>query len=427
MSYPILLRERRPAHVGFITISFADESGQLFEGGAERHLLNLAKIAQNLGADVTIYQRGSCRWQGTCNGIRVVAQPTPRALLGRILSRQATLDGCTHLHFQYLEQVPWWGIGKPVTATSHGVYWDVPFDSRYRQWYPGGPFARTILPAWRFHQRNRSLFAIGRCDRILGTDTTLLRLVQDHRPALRERIDVVLNYTDIAISKDESTSCSDPLVRPLMDARRQGHVVVFVPRNLSFVRGGAWLAAIVEQTTAATAGHSECHFFVTGAPVDVYGRGERYRALFAEQFNKISEGSQRRLHVVGGLPHSSMAEAYRASDIVLIPTYAFESTSLAALEAMGAGIPVVATNIGGLNDAIRHRVTGLLVQPNAEAIGLAIAELAGDAALRARMGAQGRKTVTDTFTLSQWQIGATDFARRAGWSRESLANGPDIA
>lgn len=407
-------------HVGFITESFVDEAGNLFEGGAERHLLNLTTVAGSLGADVTVYQRGLRRWEGMCDGIRVVTQPVPLPLLGRALARSAAADGCTHLHFQYLERVPWGMAGKRVTATSHGVYWDIPFVDRYRQWYPGEQLSAIALPAWRFHQRNRCLLAVGRCDRVLSTDTTLLRVVQSHRPALRQRVNVVMNFTDlvdgpVAAAEDPG---ADPAVRPLVEAHRQGHSVVLVPRNLSFVRGGAWLCDIVERTAAEIPSGRECHFFLTGIAVDVYGLAARYRHLFQEQLDAMSPDARRCIHLLGGLPHASMGIAYRLSDIVLIPTFAFESTSLAALEALGAGVPVVATNVGGLNDVIQPGITGLLVPPDPQALAVAVAHLAGDADLRARLGAEGRRMVAAAFTRERWRVRAEAFARRAGWAAD---------
>ena len=407
-------------HVGFITESFVDGAGNLVEGGAERHLLNLATVAGGLGADVTVYQRGPRRWQGTCEGIRVVAQPAPLRVLGRTLARRAAAEGCTHLHFQYLERVPWGLSGRHVTATSHGIYWDIPYVDEHRQWYPGERVGALALPVWRFRQRSRCLLAVGRCDRVLGTDTSLLRLVQTHRPALRQRVEVVMNFTDLVEHPtfDADDPSGDPAIRPLVEARREGHTVVLVPRNLSFVRGGAWLCDIVERTALALRSGKECHFFFTGVAVDVYGDAVRYRRLFQHQLDAMSREARRCIHLLGGLPHESMGSAYRASDMALIPTFAFESTSLAALEAMGTGIPVVATNIGGLNDVIQHGITGLLVPPDPQALAEAVAHLAGDADLRARLGGEGRRVVAGAFTREHWRDRAETFARRAGWAAD---------
>jgi len=407
-------------HVGFITESFLDDAGNMLEGGAERHLLHLAGVARQLGADVTVYQRGRRRWQGTIDGIEVVAQPVPLPVLGRVLAQKAATDGCTHLHFQYLERVPWGLSGQSVTATSHAVYWDVPYVDRYRRWYPGNRLGGRALPVWRFRERNRCLLAVGRCSRVLATDTSLLRLVQSHRPTLRQRVEVVMNFSDLVDDPSEiaGDDTDDLSIQTITDTRREGHTVVLVPRNLSFVRGGAWLCDIVERTIALLAPGQKCHFFLTGVAIDAYGYGDRYRRLFQEQLETMSAEARECIHLLGGLPRSSMRNAYRASDIVLIPTFAHEGTSLAALESMGQGVPVVATNVGGLNDAVVDGITGLLVAPDPEALASAVAHLSGDKELRARLGAEGRRVVAAAFTSEHWRLRAEGFARRAGWAAD---------
>lgn len=69
------------------------------------------------------------------------------------------------------------------------------------------------------------------------------------------------------------------------------------------------------------------------------------------------------------------------------------------LEAGLARLPVVATSIPGIEDIIEHGVTGLLVPPHdAEALSRALARLAGDEALRARLGGALYEKVTAHFS-----------------------------
>ncbi len=410
-------RALRP-HVGFVTESFLDPSGTVFEGGAERHLLHLINVATGLGATVTVYQRGLQPDRRAVDGLDVVTERVPVSQVGRALGTKARAEGCTHLHFQYLERVPR-GLDKvSITATAHAVYWDVPYDDRYRKWYPGRRLSAAALPLWRYRQLSRYLLAVGRCQRVLATDTSLLRLVQSHRPALRDRVEVVKNFTDLPIGDPASRGVAEaePALAPLVLQRDQGHLVVLVPRNLSFVRGGAWLCEIVERTAQLLPREIACHFFLTGVPVDVYGNASKYRRLLERDMCRMSSQARARLHVLGGLPRTAMPRAYQLSTVVLIPTFAHEGTSLAALEAMGAGVAVVATNIGGLNDVIEDDVTGLLVAPSPEAVARGIATLAQNPAQRARLGQAARQLVSVAFTYEKWAARAEAFARRAGWT-----------
>jgi len=72
------------------------------------------------------------------------------------------------------------------------------------------------------------------------------------------------------------------------------------------------------------------------------------------------------------------------------------------LEAMGSGLPVVATEVGGVPELVVHAVTGLLVPPrDPAALGAAILALASDPALRARLGRAGHTRATANFSIQR--------------------------
>lgn len=76
-----------------------------------------------------------------------------------------------------------------------------------------------------------------------------------------------------------------------------------------------------------------------------------------------------------------------------------ETTNLTVLEAMGLSKPVVATDVGGVGDAIAEGVSGYLVPSRRpDLLARRISELAEDDALRARMGAEGRRRYETEFT-----------------------------
>jgi len=86
-----------------------------------------------------------------------------------------------------------------------------------------------------------------------------------------------------------------------------------------------------------------------------------------------------------------------ACDIFVFPSHG-EAAPLAVLEAMAAGLPVVATGVGGIPGLIRDGVEGSIVRPR-DPVGLAsaIRSLAGDASARERMGAAARRRVQESF------------------------------
>src|SRR5206468_4171447 len=100
-----------------------------------------------------------------------------------------------------------------------------------------------------------------------------------------------------------------------------------------------------------------------------------------------------------------VAACLAAADIVALPSLR-EGLGVAALEAMAAGRPVVASRVGGLAEAVVHAETGLLVPPgDPTALAAALARLAGDPELRARLGAAGRERVLARYTAARMAEG----------------------
>lgn len=90
-----------------------------------------------------------------------------------------------------------------------------------------------------------------------------------------------------------------------------------------------------------------------------------------------------------------------AADVFVLPSRA-EGLGVAALEAMAAGCPVVASRVGGLAEAVIDGRTGLLVPPgDAVALGAALEQLLRDPALRARLAAAGPGRVAEGFLAEQ--------------------------
>ena len=90
-----------------------------------------------------------------------------------------------------------------------------------------------------------------------------------------------------------------------------------------------------------------------------------------------------------------------AFDAFVLPS-GNEGTPVSAIEALGAGRPVVATRVGGVPDVVRDGVDGYLVEAG-DVAGLAeaLARLAADPELRDRMGAAGRERVLPRYAVER--------------------------
>lgn len=106
-----------------------------------------------------------------------------------------------------------------------------------------------------------------------------------------------------------------------------------------------------------------------------------------------------RVECTGWLESGRKSAELAGATIFALPSYA-EGMPMALLEAMGWGLPVVTTPVGGIPQVITHEVNGLLVAPgDIDALAAAIERLMRDPMLRQRLGTAARATVEARFSL----------------------------
>src|SRR5262249_11211684 len=103
----------------------------------------------------------------------------------------------------------------------------------------------------------------------------------------------------------------------------------------------------------------------------------------------------------GRVPVDHMPQVYRNHEVLVFPSIWDEPFSLTLLEAMAAGLCVVASTAGGSAEILQHEVNSLTFRPG-DAYDLArqLQRVIDDPALRRRLAREGQRQVREQFTWS---------------------------
>jgi phosphatidylinositol alpha-mannosyltransferase len=99
------------------------------------------------------------------------------------------------------------------------------------------------------------------------------------------------------------------------------------------------------------------------------------------------------VHFLGCVAEKDLPHYYRNSHVFCAPSTGLESFGMVLLEAMAAGVPIVASNIEGYRAVLKHGAEGLLVPPrDPDALVDALLQLLRHPETRHAMGRRGKST-----------------------------------
>jgi glycosyltransferase involved in cell wall biosynthesis len=124
-----------------------------------------------------------------------------------------------------------------------------------------------------------------------------------------------------------------------------------------------------------------------------------YMDSYLQQLRRrLGPETAERVTFAGLVAHSDLPEYYANADIYVNPSF-YESFGMSIIEAMAAGLPVVATRVGAVPDLISDGHNGLLVDAaNPSAIADAVSSLFNNARLRNSMASAAREMVRKQFS-----------------------------
>jgi glycosyltransferase involved in cell wall biosynthesis len=252
------------------------------------------------------------------------------------------------------------------------------FLARMAAWRAGVPCIAYTCHGFLFHQpgpwpRRAASLAM---EWLAGRVTDVFTTVSTEEAADARRLGISRHAVAVGNGRDPARFRPDKAARAAVRASlgvAQDAVVVVVVSRLVRHKGYPELLAAMRDVPAA--------LWVAGERL-ASDHGEDMEPYFA------AAGLGARLRRLGYRPDVEAVLA--AADIFVLPSH-FEGLPMSIIEAMLSGLPVVATDIRGPREQVVDGETGLLVAPGSVApLAAALSRLAGDPALRARMGAAAR-------------------------------------
>lgn len=261
------------------------------------------------------------------------------------------------------------------------------------------------------HSRRGADLVGGRCAQRAGVPAVLTRRVDSREPALWARLKYWPYSVVAAISSAVESELVDHVgldparvvrVASAVDSERYRPESVARERlaEIFGIRSAAIVVGAVAQLIPRK-GHAlllDCMPEVIARHPEVqvlcFGRGPRERAL-SRQIAGRGLGDHVRL---AGF-RDDLAELMPGLDLLVHPALR-EGLGVAVLEAMSAGVPVVASNAGGIPDIIEHERSGLLFAAgDPHALRGGVLRMLGDEVLRIRLARAGRERVETRFSV----------------------------
>lgn len=349
----------RKNQVAILVSQFFDFEGrQIFLGGAERYLVELAGLIRQLGYQPVVYQSAQGDWSREFDGFPVIGLDTrgdPHTL--NLLFHERVPPDTPSIYLAFYLAAP--RCNPRSIGVSHGVFWDkhARFLGEDRQ-----VLAEILTP-------------IDNLAAMVSVDTNTINWVRSTQSSLAEKIVYIPNFVN-------------PKQFHPVSGRRDDGLTVLYPRRLYPPRGFWMVWELVPEFLGA---YDNLDFLFVGQA------DAQEKAAVKELVKRYPERVSWR-----SLSLESMHRAYQEADVTLIPTLHSEGTSLSCLEAMASGNAVIATNVGGLPDLVISGYNGLLIEPKVPALRTALRALLDDQDLRETLSNRA-VDVASSFSIDNWR------------------------
>jgi len=373
---------------------FNTQPPHLYFGGVERRIIETTKRLSGQ-ADITVYSgtKAGFKQPTTINGVSFFPLystdrifPLDNWFFNRSISKKGSAIGAdiyeAHAVSGYglINALNKQGTKKPFIHTIHGVLADE-FEQAKKNGYDS--FRGRIANYFMFRLAKQESETAKNATLIVTISKYSLEKMKHFYNVDEGKVRIVPNGVDP--EKFKPTADREAARRQF--GLRNEPCVLFVG-SLIHRKG---LPFLVEAAKKIVKEWTETQFLIAG------------EGPLRNQLGKSIEAANlsRNFKFLGNLNDDKLPVLYGCADVFALPSIQ-EGQGIVLLEAQACGKPIVAFDIGGVNEAVRDRETGLLVKlGNTEEFADALLKLISGKALQQKMGANGRRFVVENFT---WDI-----------------------
>ena len=348
--------------VDIVNFNFFDWDGErVFAGGAERYVLELARLVGALGAQPRIVQNAYRHFSTVYREVPVVGVPASTSLNLSEMSAgfaHAVQDAALVIASP-LELATHLASAAPVIGINHGIHWDYP---------------NNRLEVHDAAIERRVIDAVRACRVCVAVDTNFGNWLRCFDAEAASRVRYIPNFVDLSAFRPAAK-------------RFDGALTLLFPRRLCEERGFRDVVAAFDLLLPR-------HPALT---LELCGAGPAEDEAIAHAFVTRHEGRVRWSQP--GL--DDMPGVYARSHVVLIPTVFAEGTSLSCLEAMATRNAVITTTVGGLPNLAIDGFNALITRGGAAGLVEAVERLVADRALLTYV-ADNALTLAPAFARERW-------------------------
>jgi glycosyltransferase involved in cell wall biosynthesis len=373
---------------------FNTQPPHLYFGGVERRIMETCKRLQT-EADISVYSGTKAGFKESIkiDGVNFVPCystdrlfPLDNWFFNRSLAKKPhVIDADVYeAHavsgYGFLKALKKQGIKKPFIHTIHGVLADE-FEQNKKNGYVS--FRSRIANSYMHKLAQLEEETANNATLIVTIGNYSLEKIQKHYGINPSKVRIVPNGVDTEKFKPNE---NPQAVRKQFGLGNEP-IVLFVGSLIQ--RKG--LPFLVEAAKKIVEKQPDTRFLIVG-------KGPLKQQLTASIEAANLSGS---FNFLGNVKNEMLPNVYNCADVFVLPSIQ-EGQGIVLLEAQASGKPVVAFDIGGVDEAVRNAETGLLVKRGSnEELADALLRLLSDKALIEKMGANGRKFVIENFT---WDI-----------------------